>query len=255
MKDIYLANNQYEVLETRNGDCIIKEKESNKYFFKEKYFASEKYKFNIEERLYWNLKDTCFTLLIFLSLIAFAYIFSKYENIYNANYKFTKKMYINSFIYLICSIIVHEMAHYFTMFLYGRRPGKIRLRRYYIFLTIVTNTTDSYMLPWYRRAFVYYAGVMANLIMYALTLLIMPSASYLLRVVIWGIIYNLVPFGGLKTDGYHIFVNSILNVKDLKNKESCAGKITKYIFIIFSIATFIDSVMRVLGLRGLLFFL
>ena len=103
-----------------------------------------------------------------------------YSNIYRAE-SFSTSMYVYSAMYVVMSIVTHELGHAMTMKIYKRKYGKIRLKiYYYLFPAIVTDTTDSYILPRYRRAFVYYAGVMVNLITFGLTLLLVPSAySYM----------------------------------------------------------------------------
>lgn len=250
MKDLYLSNDYYEVIENKDGDCFVKDKNTNRYYFQRNYFISKKIEFDKIEKVTWNWKDSLYLCLIALSIMSAALIIISYNNIYSAE-KFTNKMYILSVVYLIISIGIHEMAHVVTMSFYKRKYGKIRFKFFYhIFPAVVTDTTDSYILPQYRRAFVYGAGIMSNLLMYGLTLLLVPSAAYLLRIVIWGVVYNLIPFGGMKTDGYHIFVNTILNVKDLKGKKNITGEIAKYMFLLFSLVTLVNSILRCLGMEN-----
>lgn len=250
MRYTYLVNELYEVLESKNGDCIVKEKVTNKYFFKKKYFASQKYKFDSVSQIRWSIKDTVYIILVVISIICLIFTFYNYDLIYNNKYRYTGELYLYSVIYLLIIIVVHEISHYLVLKLYGRQAGKIRFKLYYhVFPTITTDTTDSYMLPRYRRAFVYYAGIMSGWIICGVTLLLLPNYSYNLRVVVWMIIYNMIPFGGIKTDGYHIIINSFLNIKDLKNKKNIIAEITKYIFFVFAIISFIDSIARIYGAR------
>lgn len=247
MKSKFLSNDNYEILEYENGNSYIRELSSNKYYYKEKLHPSQKSHFPVVIENHWNTKDTILAVLISLSILSFAYIFSNYRYIYNADVYYSTEIYIYTAVYVFVSICCHEAAHFGTMLLYGRHPGKIRFRRYTIFLNIVTTTTDSYLLPRYRRFFVYYAGIMVNLIIYGITLLAFPDLAYLLRVGVGGVIYNLIPFGGLKTDGYHMFINSILDTRDMKRKRTLLSEIAKFAFFIFAVVTLSDSVCRLFG--------
>ena len=54
----------------------------------------------------------------------------------------------------------------------------------------------------------------------------------------------------MKTDGYHIFINTLMNVKDFKLKHNLISDIAKYIFFIFMGITILDSILRCMGYEG-----
>ena len=247
---LYMSSEYYEVIEESNGDCFIKDIEQHRSYFKKNFYASQNINFRKIEEIKWNLWDSIFVILILASIFLGIYVALNYSNIYRAE-SFNTSMYVYSAMYVVMSIVTHELGHAMTMKIYKRKYGKIRLKiYYYLFPAIVTDTTDSYILPRYRRAFVYYAGVMVNLITFGLTLLLVPNSEYLLRIVIWGPVYNLIPFGGMKTDGYHIFINTLMNVKDFKLKHNLISDIAKYIFFIFMGITILDSILRCMGYEG-----
>lgn len=156
--------------------------------------------------------------------------------------------YFKTIVFIGINIILHEMSHYLSMKLYGRKAGKIKIKFYLkIFPCVVTNTTDSYMLPNYRRAFIYYAGIMTNWIICGLVITFYIEEAYLLRAIVWMNIYNMIPFGGIKTDGYHIIVNTLLNVKDLKNRKSIISEIAKCAFILWAVISVYQSLSMIIS--------
>lgn len=248
MQEWHLENSRYEVLENNNGDCVVKDKEKDKFYFQKKYFISKRYKFEYKEQVRWNWKDNCLILGIILSLVSMIQTFFSYENIYNSKIVFRTSEYIQSTVFIIFSIILHEFSHYFVMRFYGRKAGKIKLKCYFkIFPCIVTNTSDSYMLPNYRRTFVYYAGIMMNWITCGVVITFFPEYEYVLRCLVWMAVYNMIPFGGIKTDGYHIIVNTLLGIRDFKEKRNLISEIAKYCFIIFALVSFYQSFMIMFG--------
>lgn len=248
MQEWHLENKRYEVLEKSNGDCVVKDKESNRYYFQTGYFISQKYEFHDKTQIFWNWKDNLLVFGIALSLISMTAVFFNYGSIYSGNTHFTSVEYCKTFVFVLSNILIHEMAHYYVMRFYGRRAGKIKLKLYLkIFPCIVTNTSDSYMLPEYRRCFVYYAGIMLNWIICGIVLAFFPRYEYLLRCIVWMAIYNMIPFGGIKTDGYHIIVNTLLGIKDLKEKKNLISELAKYAFFVFAIIMFYQSFSIMFG--------
>jgi hypothetical protein len=257
MKYEILSDKTYEVLRCFNYGCYIKNKKSNKYYFIEDFTKVNVRSFPNVKKVQWSYIDTIYFLLIALSIVSFVYLFFiKYDTIYDNTYVVSNHIYIYGLIYSFVNIMLHELSHYIAMKLYERTPGKVRFKRYHIFLTVVTDTTDSYMLPHYRRFVVYYSGVMINLLVYSLTVLIFPSYAYLLRLVIWGILYNMLPFGGLESDGYHILVNVILKINETRECKKIIPLLLKIFFICFAFLSFIESILTLLdkpSISGILY--
>lgn len=244
MQEWHLENKQYEALEKQNGDCVVKDKRENKFYFQNEYYISQKYEFTSKELICWNWKDNLLLVGILLSIMSMILVFYSYTKIYNANTQYGTAEYIESLVFVFLSIMLHELFHGLIMRFYGRKPGKIKIKFYFkIFPCVVTNTSDSYLLPNYRRGFVYYAGIMVNWITCGVVLVCFSEYAYLLRAIVWLTIYNMIPFGGIRTDGYHIIVNTILGVRDLKQGKNIISEVTKYAFIVFAVISFYQSIV------------
>lgn len=242
MSSITLKNNKYDVLEYSNGDCYFKDKITNRYYFKNNYYASKKYKFDYAKKNSFNIIDFINIILVAISIYFWILLGVKYDDIYSLNLKKIETSYYNIIAFFIISIIIHEISHYLVLKSYGREPGKIKIKRYKIFITIITDTTDSYLLPRYRRFFVYYAGVMSNIIELGIIYVFYSSYLYVLPIIFLGSIYNMMPLGGLNTDGYYILTNSILKINNFKYKKNFITKIFTYLFFIIVIYYFVDYV-------------
>ncbi len=246
MANIYMKNEQYEVLENRNGDCYIKDTVSNKYFYRPAYFLSQKGMFTDIKIQKIEMKDNFFVLLTMITLFQLSYLLIHYNEIYQP-IKFSAKMYWLSIGFLLVNLIFHELGHILTLRIFGRRVGKIKFRFNFIFPAISVDTSDSYMLTRGRRFFVYYAGIMVNIFICFFTLVVFETQAYLVRTVLWAIIINLIPIGYLKSDGYHILISTILNVHDMKKNESGISIISKYMFVIMAITFLLLSILQCFG--------
>lgn len=246
MPDTYIKNSRYEILESDNGDCYIKDLAINKYYFKKEYYLSRKIDFDTKEILKWNYKDTIFTGSIVISLIALFLMIFQYNILFD-EYEYRFKTYIIAVSYLILNIALHEIGHTLTLRLYGRKGGRIRFKFNFIYPTFAVDTSDSYILPKHRRIFVYYAGIMVNILICFATYLFFSEYAYYLKSVIWLIIFNLLPIAGINTDGYHIFIFSLLNVRDYKYKKSMLFRVGKLLFIIGTSIMLIISILKSFG--------
>ncbi len=245
MPNIYMRNEQYEVLENVSGDCFIKDINQNKYFFRPACFLSKRGVFAYMKIQKLEVRDIICSFLTMISVFALIYLFINYHKIY-CPMKFSTKMYGLSIGYMLINLVLHEMGHIVMLIAFSRKVGKIRFRFNFIFPAISVDTSDSYILTRGRRFFIYYAGIMVNVFVCLLTLLLFESQAYLLRLVLWAIVINLIPIGCLKSDGYYIFVSTVLNVKDLKKQKSFISVVSKYAFIILMVIFLLQSVMRCL---------
>lgn len=194
------------------------------------------------------LSKTNLAIAYLICIVPIVIVFYNYDFIYGSNIVYGNDEYFKTIVFIGINIILHEMSHYLSMKLYGRKAGKIKIKFYLkIFPCVVTNTTDSYMLPNYRRAFIYYAGIMTNWIICGLVITFYIEEAYLLRAIVWMNIYNMIPFGGIKTDGYHIIVNTLLNVKDLKNRKSIISEIAKCAFILWAVISVYQSLSMIIS--------
>ncbi len=248
MHEIYILENKYEILEEKNGDCYIKDLEKNKYFFRKSYFASNKTNEIMQQKIKWNYKDIIFSTMLIAAFLSFIYIFYKYDIIY-AYIKYESDMYIASILFLLISITLHELCHMTVLRVYGRKVGKVSFKLNFIFPALTVDTSDSYILPRYRRFFVYIAGIEMNYITCMLVLLLYPQYSYLLKPIVWAATVNLLPIGFIKTDGYHIIYNILMNKKDTKRNRNIFFLLGKYIFITITFYFISMSLLRSFGIN------
>lgn len=247
MHEIYISSKNYEILEEKNGDCYIKDLKNNKYYFREKYFASSNTEISIQEKTRWNYKDTSLVMILLTVILCLIYIIYKYDSIYGyMEYHF--EMYVATTFFILLNVFLHELCHITVLKIYGRKVGKIRFRFNFIFPAFSVDTSDSYMLPRYRRFFVYIAGIEINLIICMLVLLLFPEFVYLIKPIVWAALINLVPIGFIKTDGYHIIFNTLMNVKDIRQKPNIAFIVGKYIFITMTFYFIFISLFKSLGM-------
>lgn len=251
MNDVYFCYENYEILENKNGDCFIKDLSQNKYFFKASYFASKQIQAREIEIVRWSLKDTFCVTIIGVAVASLVFILFNLNKIFTG-VNITPTHYILAMTFLLVNVLFHELAHKFTLNIFGRSVGKIKFKFNFIFPALVVDTTDSYILPRFRRGFVYSAGIVVNLIICGITLLLFPVDSFIIIPVIWLVAFNIIPFGGLKTDGYHIIVTVLFNIKGFKKKKSMVAAIAKGIFLLVSMAILVISVIGTLNLFNIL---
>lgn len=231
--DRFLSNSRYEILEESNGDCFIKDNVKNKYYFKQKFFASNRMDFENILILNWNMKDTIYLFLIILSIIFAVVIVIYLDDILKL--KMSIYMVFQSLVFLCINLILHEIGHSITLKYFGKKRGSYKFKFHFIFPTISVDTSECYLLPKFEKICVFYSGIMVNLLFCGMILICFKEYGYLLLSVIPVIFFNLFPFGGVKTDGYHILVTTLLNRQNYIYKESQIQKILKYVFYIFSI--------------------
>lgn len=241
MSDLLLNNKGYDILEKPNGDCYIKEKESGRFFFKKCFFASRKYYFDQVSVLCWGYKDTIFTILIIFSF--YLLWFSLNNTVKNPpRNEQVSSMWTLIFIFL--NVILHEAGHAISLIVWGRYPGRIRFKWYYIFPLISVDTSDIYIMPKYRGMFVCYAGVMVNIYLCALVVFINRDVSYILLPIYTLILFSLIPFSGVKTDGYNLLIRLAMGINDIKGRKS---KLSKFLELSLNVTLIVIIVDYVYG--------
>ena len=223
---LYYENEIYEVLTNRKNESYIKDKIKNKYYFKTD--------FPNKEGIYLKRKigDYIFPVLIFVSTILYIISFYKYFYIGKINNSNTFIIILESILFMLLNWVLHELGHMFTMLYYGRKIGNIKFKINYIFPTVSVETTDSYILPKFRRTYVYISGLMVNCILVGIVTMLFPKYIYLNSFVLMSILFNFLPIGIVKSDGYHILINILLNVNEYKNKKNGFFVFSQIIFFI-----------------------
>lgn len=214
----------YEILKNSNNQCFVHHKSLNKYFFKNKA--------DIENGTQLSRKpiDYVFPLLLILGLVLYIYCVKSY---WSADFQASNvNKVLLSLLVLVINVVLHEMGHVLCMRLYGRKIGKVKFSMNFIFPTISVDTSESYMLPLFRRFYVYSSGLLVNIIFMSLVSFFFRSYIYINSGLIIAVFLSMLPIGVIKTDGYHIFYNIILKKNDIKNKKSLFFWIMQILFVI-----------------------
>jgi len=212
VKYIYLANSEYEILEEFNGNCIIKDLLKNKYYFKASYFASRQGCFDKFEAIRWTYKDFIVLFSMLFTLIIFFFVAINTDG-FLIGHQNNSIVFVLSATLFIFNMIVHEVGHMIVLRFFGRSRGTIKLKMCFFVPTLLIDVTDSYLLPPYRRIFVYYAGPMANAVIGLAILVVFPSHLYLAVLSMFIFAISLVPIKWARNDARHIFLmlNKVAN--------------------------------------------
>lgn len=234
-----LSNCNYRVLEKANGDCYIKQESTKKYFFKKGLFASQHYHFDRVAYITWDYRDTLYSILVLLSFYCLWIMISSETMVLQKDRATSQYLML---IFLFVNIVLHEAGHAITLLAFGGHPGRLKIKWYYIFPLVSVDTSDVYIMPRCRGAFVCYAGIMINIYLCTLVIMLWPRVTYILAPVYTLIIFSVIPFSGVKTDGYNLFVRIILRINDVKGKKNRLSKILEFLLNI----TLIVIVLRYL---------
>lgn len=105
-------------------------------------------------------------------------------------------------IILFANIFIHELGHILFLKLFYKN-GKVRIgfKIYFIYPAFYVDTSDSYLLPKYKRIAVYLAGNFMNCIYVLICFIFFPSLNKYNYVIISTILINFLPI--IKSDGYY----------------------------------------------------
>lgn len=134
--------------------------------------------------------------------------------------------------FIVINVILHEAGHGLTLKFFGESAGKIKLKFYYIFPVISVETSDIYLLPKFRASCVCIAGIMVNIFLCTFIIIFLPNYNYVITPIISLIIFSLIPFSGVKTDGYNLIVTTLMNINEFKGKRN---KISIFLEILLNI--------------------
>ncbi|MCI1904222.1 MAG: hypothetical protein LKJ03_09090 [Enterococcaceae bacterium] len=146
--------------------------------------------------------------------------------------------------FLCINIFLHEIAHASWLRIWQRKPGNIKIRRKFIFPMIVVDTSDSYLLPRNRRLAVYAGGVMMNSWTIFLLWMIAPQYFDIVFPTISMVLYCLIPFGGIRNDGFHILFSVILKRESIKNQRSWVDIVGLVMFSVLMLYPLLVSLFR-----------
>jgi putative peptide zinc metalloprotease protein len=211
-------NESFEILEEPNGDCYIHDLVDDRYFVKEKSNILA-YSNNKEIKdVYWSKIDTIYVILIIFSIVQLLVIL---------NYLFSEQLAVDnevgySLVFLIFNVVFHELGHNISLRIFKKRPGKYKLHFFFIFPVLSLNTNGAYMLPKFEKVCVFYSGILINIIICFIYFIFNLNTEHIQVMIptIGFILFNIFPFGKVETDGYHIFITTLLDKKKVKRGKS-----------------------------------
>ena len=173
LKNYYRYEDQAcEVIINKNHDAYFKDKNTNKYYFKK----SVEFK---GQQMDIKLLDFIYPIMIIIAVIGYSYFCYKYFFDFNTVDVPGYKIAIESTLFMIGNLVLHEVGHVLALKLYGRKLGKIRFRMNFIFPTISVDTSDSYILPRFRRLYVCASGLIVNSIILLLLVVFFERYIYI----------------------------------------------------------------------------
>lgn len=241
----------FEFLEnSENGDCYVKDKERRKYFHKPGCYASKSPSLApfVEKISFPVALDLVYIALTVASVGLIGYLLAKSGEIFSGSAYHSIANYLFMLLFLLFNLAVHELCHYAALKLYGREIGKIGFKMNFIFPSLYVNTSDSYMLPRIRRFFVYYSGIMSNIFLSSIVVCFFPSRAFLACPVIWAVFANLCPVSAVRTDGYHILFNIVLNVVEYKGAKYKVFQALQIVFVAAIVLLAGFSVLQFFGI-------
>lgn len=121
-------------------------------------------------------------------------------------------------IILFLNIFIHELGHILFLKLFYK-SGKIKIgfKIYFIYPAFYVDTSDSYLLPKYKRIAVYLAGNFMNCIYVLVCFVFFPSLNKYNYAIISTILINFLPI--IKSDGYYA-ITSLFNKYNAAKSKS-----------------------------------
>lgn len=193
---------QYEILKDSLGNWIIKDDAENKYYLRrENRISPISRSINFVEIKWKKIDSAC----LFLSGLSIFLLITMINRALKINFDGD----LFSFLILLINICVHEFGHNWALKLFGKKLAKYRFKIKTVFPSIVCNTSEAYMLPNYEKCFVFYAGILVNIMccfllsLFGLLQECIPTLSFIL--------FNLLPLPVIETDGFNILYYVVLN--------------------------------------------
>ena len=106
MEIYHFENKRFEVLENVYGDCIIKDKTSERYYYKKDYLFFEKNGIEKKDKVKWNWRDVVVLSLIILSVICMLIVLKNIELVYEAEKIKSAILLIDIYLFTIFNISI-----------------------------------------------------------------------------------------------------------------------------------------------------
>lgn len=193
----FLVENDSYVYALNKDSQSIKRVEYNQDFHEMELEESAVVKF--------NLVDMFSYMLVIVSFYCFAHILKVI--LFSGSTFFPQQIFFSTMLLLIftsVNIIAHELAHFFTMRLFGRETKGFIFKKTKLYVGVAVDTYEVYMLPKFRRFIVFYSGMAANIFLVWGVIVFFPQYRFSVLAVIMMLIISAIPGSDPKTDGYNI---------------------------------------------------
>ncbi|MGP1530352.1 MAG: hypothetical protein ACTTI3_08495 [Treponema sp.] len=197
-----------KIYKSKNGDCTLVPYDHDIFLLK---YHDNFYKLNREELkkiiniddfvFMHEIKDNIFIMLFMFFIIAaalFTYFFF-------TDFKIIDKHFLYANVVLIGNICLHEFGHIlFLKFFSKNSKFKIGFKFIFIYPAFYVDTSDSYLLPPYKRAAVYLAGNFMNCLYLLVCGYFFPYITKYNYLVVSAVLINFLPI--VKSDGYYVYM-------------------------------------------------
>lgn len=147
---------------------------------------------------------------------------------------------IEAVCYVGISIILHELSHSVAYYHYTGKMPKLELRFLRIFPAIGVSTSLAFLCTPLQRFIIFYAGLFTNILLNQI-LFISGYALYTVPMIFF-ILFNMLPVGYLKTDGFNILFISVLKNYHFLNKKHPYNRFFKYVIYIMAVNMIIKAI-------------
>lgn len=133
------------------------------------------------------------------------------------NYVIIDSNFIIANLIMFANIFIHELGHILALRLFYK-SGKIKIgfKIYFIYPAFYVDTSDSYLLPKYKRIAVYLAGNFMNCMYILICFLFFPALNKYNYIIISTILINFLPI--IKSDGYYAAITLVNRYNSAKSK-------------------------------------
>ena len=163
----------------------------------------------------YNIKDSLVYVFFEVAIIILALVIYFRRN----NYVVIDSNIVIAMLILVLNVVFHELGHIiFLRIAYRDHKPKFGFKMIFIYPAFYVDTSDSYLIPKYKRLAIYLAGNFMNAVYVLFIGVFFPKFSHYNYLVVSTILINFIPI--IKTDGYYFFLGLFNKVNKEKNKKA-----------------------------------
>ena len=223
-----LENEDNSIIVGKSADDYILKYQNDFYKMKKKDFIQ----ICDEEKLIFReeIKENPIYAIIMVGIISLTIVMY----FFHEKYVIIDSNFIIANIILFANIFIHELGHVLFLKLFYK-SGKIKIgfKIYFIYPAFYVDTSDSYLLPKYKRIAVYLAGNFMNCIYVLICFILFPSLNKYNYAIISTILINFLPI--IKSDGYYAITSLFnrYNVAKSKKKDFIEDTVRGILMFLF----------------------